>query len=141
VGEGTPRRRLAHAAYALHAAVERCLHDTLKELDLTLPLADALWQLDPADGPVSRRDLAERLGCDPSNVTFLVNRLEKRGLITRAPAGPDRRIRALALTPSGVEVRKRLIATLAGSSIFTKLTSAQRRELVDLLERSVGPSH
>jgi hypothetical protein len=54
---------LAQLAYGLHAALEGHLHDTLEELDLTLTLADALWQLDPALGPLSRRELAERLRC------------------------------------------------------------------------------
>jgi DNA-binding MarR family transcriptional regulator len=112
----------------------------LDELDLTLPLADALWQLDPARGPVSRRDLAERLRCDPSNVTFLVDRLEQRRLITRAPTGADRRVKELALTPSGAEVRNRLIVTIAECPMFSALTSAQRLRLLDLLDRCVGSS-
>ena len=131
--------RLAHAAYALHASLESALRDTLMELDLTLPLADALWQLDPALGPLSRRELAERLRCDPSNVTFLVNRLAERRLVRRAPAASDRRVKALALTPAGVEVRTRLIATIAESTMFTRLTATQQRELVRLLGRCVAP--
>lgn len=133
--------QLAQLAYALHAALERHLHDTLVELDLTLPLADVLWQLDPALGPLSRRELAERLRCDPSNVTYLVNRLEKRRFVSRAPAGRDRRIKALALTPAGVEVRNRLITTIAASSMFNELTSTQQRQLADLLQRCVGFGH
>ena len=130
--------RLAEAAYALHAALERHLHDTLVELDLTIPLSDAIWQLDPKLGPLSRRELAERLQCDPSNVTFLVDRLESRGLLTRARATSDRRIKTLALTPAGIEVRDRLIATIADSSMFSSLPSAQQRQLADLLQRAVG---
>jgi DNA-binding MarR family transcriptional regulator len=136
--EPTPlAHRLATAAYALHAALERELHDTLVELDLTIPLSDALWHLDPELGPLSRRELAERLHCDPSNVTFLVDRLAKRRLVTRARAGNDRRIKALALTPAGADVRERLFATIAASSMFTQLTSAQQRQLTDLLQRCI----
>lgn len=130
--------QLAQLAYELHAALERHLHDTLEELDLTLALADALWQLNPALGPLSRRDLAERLRCDPSNVTFLVNRLEQRRLISRARADGDRRVKALALTQAGVEARNRLIATLAQSPMFSQLTNTQRGQLADLLGRCVG---
>jgi MarR family transcriptional regulator, organic hydroperoxide resistance regulator len=133
--------QLAQLAYELHAALERHLHDTLEELDLTLTLADALWQLDPTLGPLSRGQLAERLGCDPSNVTFLVNRLERRRLVTRAQAGRDRRVKALALTPVGVEVRNRLIATIAESPMFSQLTSTRQRQLADLLQRCVGFDH
>lgn len=129
--------QLAHAAHELHAALERCLHDTLEELELTVSLADALWCLDPALAPLSRRALAERLCCDPSNVTFLADRLEERRLVHRAPGGSDRRVKALALTPAGVAVRNRLIATIAESSMFSDMTTAQQRQLADLLRRCV----
>jgi MarR family transcriptional regulator, organic hydroperoxide resistance regulator len=129
--------QLARAAYDLHAALEGHLHDTLIELDLTLPLSDVLWQLDPALGPLSRRELAERLRCDPSNVTFLVDRLERLRLVSRARASSDRRVKVLALTPAGLEVRERLIATLAESPMFSGLTGAQQRQLAGLLQRCV----
>jgi MarR family transcriptional regulator, organic hydroperoxide resistance regulator len=130
--------QLARAAHALHAALERHLHDTLEELELTISLADALWQLDPALGPQSRRQLADRLGCDPSNVTFLIIRLEQRRLVSRTRASGDRRVWELGLTAAGVEVRNRLIATIADSAMFSQLTSAQQRQLDDLLQRCLS---
>ncbi|MBV9807568.1 MAG: MarR family transcriptional regulator [Solirubrobacterales bacterium] len=126
-------QRVAQAAYELHGALERELRGTLVELDLTFPLADALWQLDPARGPASRRELAERLRCDPSNVTFLVDRLEDRRLVSRGHSARDRRIVALSLTPAGRHARDRLIATLARSAMFSRLSGAQRRQLAELL--------
>src|SRR4051794_9744936 len=100
-----------------------------------MPLSDALWQLDPALGPLSRRALAERLHCDPSNVTFLADRLEQRRLVSRARSADDRRITVLSLTPAGIAARERLIAALAESSLFSDLTRADRRQLTGLLER------
>ena len=132
------RYELAAAAYELHASLERQLHDALVELDLTISLCDALWQLDPALGPLSRRVLADRLRCDPSNVTFLVDRLEERRLVCRAAAEVDRRVKAVALTPAGVEVRNRLVATIAESPMFGDLTVAQQRQLARLLQRCVA---
>jgi MarR family transcriptional regulator, organic hydroperoxide resistance regulator len=133
--------QLARLAYELHATLERHLHDTLEELDLTLPLADLLWHLDPTLGPLSRRELADRLRCDPSNITFLVNRLEQRRLVSRAPASGDRRVKALTLTPAGVQVRNRLIATIAESSMFSQLTRTQQQQLAGLLRRCIGFDH
>jgi MarR family transcriptional regulator, organic hydroperoxide resistance regulator len=137
-GPPTLAYQLAQAAYALHTALEAQLHETLEELHLTMPLSDALWQLDPARGPASRRALAERLRCDPSNVTYLVDRLEQRRFVSRARAASDRRVRTLALTPAGIEARNRLIATIAESPMFSELTSAQQRQLTDLLQRCAG---
>jgi DNA-binding MarR family transcriptional regulator len=135
----TRRYRLAQAAYALHSALEAALHETLDELDLTMPLADALWQLDPAHGPVSRRALAERLRCDPSNVTYLVDRLAQRRLVRRTRATGDRRIAAVTLTPAGIDARDRLITTIAESRLFRELTSTEQRQLTDLLQRCTTP--
>src|SRR3954454_13077776 len=136
----TNAHELARAAYTLHAAVEAELHETLDELGLTMPLSDALWQLDPTLGPLSRRALAERLHCDPSNVTFLIDRLQQRRLVRRARADDDRRITVLSLTSAGIAARARLIAALAGSSLFSGLTRAEQRQLTDLLQRCTRPT-
>jgi MarR family transcriptional regulator, organic hydroperoxide resistance regulator len=131
---------LAQAAYAVHTTLEHELHDTLVELHLTIPLADVLWQLDPELGPQSRRELAERLHCDPSNVTFLVDRLERRRFVASARVKADRRVKALALTAAGVDARNRLIATLAESAMFARLTRGEQRQLADLLGRCTEAS-
>ena len=131
---------LAQAAYALHAALEAQLHDTLEALDLTMPLSDALWQLDPARCPMPRRALADRLRCDPSNITFLADRLQQRRLLTRARDDNDRRVQTLTLTPAGIQARQRLIQAIAESSIFSDLTAAEQRQLTNLLHRCVPPA-
>lgn len=119
----------------MHTALEHELQDTLVELDLTIPLADVLWQLDPELGPLSRRELAGRLHCDPSNVTFLVDRLERRRFVARARVKADRRVNALTLTAAGADARERLIATVAESAMFAQLTSGEQRQLAALLGR------
>jgi len=134
------RSELAQAAYAVHVALEHELHETLVELDLTIPLADVVWQLDPELGPLSRRELADRLHCDPSNVTYLIDRLERRRLVARARVRSDRRVKALALTVAGLEARKRLIVTLAESAMFARLTRPEQRHLADLLARCANES-
>ena len=116
-------------AAQLRAAVTRGLHD----LDLTDPLADALWALDPDAGPVSRRVVAERLHCDPSNVTFLADRLAERGLVTRVEDPADRRVRALALTDAGREARARVHAILQEGLHAAGLDQAGQRSLLALL--------
>jgi len=64
----------------------------------------ALLTLDP-EAPQSMSALAGGWGCDASNVTWLVDRLEENGLVERRPHPSDRRVRTVALTPKGVEVR------------------------------------
>ena len=61
-------------------------------------------------------------------------------MVARARVRADQRVKALALTSSGVEVRERLIATLAESAMFARLTPAEQRQLADLLGRCADPS-
>lgn len=70
--------------------------------DLTAPQVGLLRLLDE---PVSMRAFAEELACDPSNVTGLVDRVERLGLVERIPDPGDRRIRMLTLTPMGRHLR------------------------------------
>jgi DNA-binding MarR family transcriptional regulator len=130
---------LAEGIYNVYGSLQRSVSATLRELDLTEALADLVWQLDPADGPQSRRTLAARLHCDPSNVTLLVDRLEVRGLVESRPDGKDRRVKAIALTPTGRQARDRLVATTADSPTFAKLSQTERRQLAQLLTRCGDP--
>jgi DNA-binding MarR family transcriptional regulator len=127
---------IAEGVWALHEALRGELAAILAELDLTRSLADALWALDPVEGPRPRRVLAQRLRCDPSNVTFLADRLEERGLVQRVADPADRRVKALALTGAGAAARTRLVDALAGGGALERLTAAQRRTLAGLLTRA-----
>jgi len=61
----------------------------------------ALLSLD-ADEPRPMRAVAEACQCDASNATWLVDRLEERGLVERRTTPRDRRLKTVALTDAGV---------------------------------------
>ncbi|MFD3745384.1 MarR family winged helix-turn-helix transcriptional regulator [Nocardia sp. NPDC058633] len=90
-------------------------------------------------GPAAMRALAETLGCDASNVTGIINRLEKRGLVHREPSASDRRVTNLVITPEGERVtdaiRERMRATHSG---LNRLSDEDRDQLYELLERVFG---
>ena len=87
--------------------------------------------------PMSR--LAEALSCDASNVTGLVDRLESRGLVRRAPSPDDRRVKVLQLTAAGTRLRGQLLKQWSGRcNALTRLTPVQQRTLVALLEDLVN---
>jgi len=79
----------------------------LAELDLTPNDSRALHTLDPRDGR-TMRSLAEEWGCDASNATWIVDRLEKRGLAERKERPGDRRVKLVVLTTNGLKTRDRL---------------------------------
>lgn len=71
----------------------------------------ALIQLDP-EHPISQKELAARLHCNPSTVVDPTDRLEDRGLVVRKPNAADRRINVLVVTAEGSRVRDELIDRL-----------------------------
>ena len=110
------------------------------ELDLAPAQARALHELD-LERPISMRELAERLRSDPSNITGLVDRLEARGLVERRPDPTDRRIKGLALTLAGAQLRERLFARLySAPPAVTALSERDQRTLRDVLQRVVSKS-
>ncbi len=58
--------------------------------------------------PRSMSWLAEAWSCDASNATWLVDRLERKGLAERASQKGDRRVRLVRLTPLGRRTRAAL---------------------------------
>ena len=80
----------------------------LARLGLTPNDARALSALDVADGR-TMRSLADEWGCDASNATLIIDRLEKRGFAERRGKPGDRRVKLVVLTPAGVKTRQRLL--------------------------------
>src|SRR5881628_4010790 len=73
--------------------------------------ARALGSLEPAEGrPMGT--LAEEWACDASNATWMVDRLEERGLAERRALPSDRRVKLVVLTPQGAEEKQRLMDLL-----------------------------
>lgn len=87
--------------------------DVMRELGLTPGHLKALLWLDP-DRPLPMRAMAEALSVDASMVTWLVDRLEEKGLAERRADPSDRRVKTVALTDRGVRTRERLSAAMLG---------------------------
>jgi DNA-binding MarR family transcriptional regulator len=80
----------------------------LARLGLTPNDARALSALDTAEGR-TMRSLADEWGCDASNATWIVDRLEKREFAERRAMPGDRRVKLVVLTPAGAKARQRLL--------------------------------
>ena len=83
----------------------------LRELGLTPGHLKVLAIIDP-DAPRPIGVIADAMRCDASQMTWLVDRLEERELVERRPMPTDRRVRTIALTPRGVEVRRLVLDKL-----------------------------
>ena len=91
-----------------------------KKYGLTGPQSTLLRTL-VKEGPLSSASLSRRLYVTPSNITGIIDRLEKKGLVERIRKERDRRIVLINLTESGAElsnslpdpIEKKLIYELA----------------------------
>ena len=81
---------------------------SLAQRGLTPNDSRALFSLDPQSGR-SMRSLADEWNCDPSNATWIVDRLETLGLAARQPVLHDRRVKLVLLTRKGQRTRTELL--------------------------------
>ncbi len=86
--------------------------------------------------PLPMRRIAERLKCEPSNVTGIVDRLEVRGLVERQLDPADRRVKLAAVTPQGRATAERLRTSLEfAREPLAGLSAQDRTVLRDLLRQ------
>jgi DNA-binding MarR family transcriptional regulator len=95
--------------YIVATAADRVA--VLDRLGITPAESRALTSLDP-DAGRSMRALADEWRCDPSNATWLVDRLERQGLARRVAREGDRRVKAVILTAKGKRMRGELLKSL-----------------------------
>ena len=107
----------------------------IREYDLVPPHWIALQTLDE---PKPMGELAKQLACDSSNVTWITDRLEERGLVERHAAEHDRRVKLLVLTAKGRALRAELEERLSEAPPPIEALSAEdQRTLRDVLSRAV----
>jgi DNA-binding MarR family transcriptional regulator len=104
---------------------------TMAELGITSTQASILFMV--ASGKcLLAAELAREYGIDASAVTRLIDRLEKRGLLTRVRSSEDRRAVRLALTPEGQALAARMPAIFTG--VMDKLLARFTPEEVGFLK-------
>ena len=129
--------KLMRAANSLGGNLARNL---AADADLTMSqfaVLEALLHL----GPMSQGDVCQKLLLSGSNITTVIDNLEKRALVRRVRRSDDRRVVDVSLTDQG----RKLIAGLFPAhaqritNLFSALTAKQQDQLADLC-RTLGRS-
>jgi DNA-binding MarR family transcriptional regulator len=123
------------------ATFRKGVAETLKPFDLTSPQYNILRILRgaPEDGlPCS--EVGERLVSQDPDVTRLLDRLEKRGLVTRGRSLTDRRVVNARITDAGKELADKLDGPINNvhETQLGHMKKKRLRELIDLLEKARG---
>ena len=116
---------LAQALITLHAELDRIYHEAARQLRLTPEQAQLLCRCE--HNPPRMGDLSRMLNCDNSNITGLVDRVARQGLVIRSTH--QRRVIRVALTPRGDKLMQRFRAELqaprrSGAGLEVRLSRA-----------------
>ena len=136
---GMLRSLLGYHLRRAQIAVFQHFVETMGALDITPGQFGVLTVIDGNPG-LSQTQLGNALGIDRSTVVVVIDRLEARGLVTRAPQPNDRRSHALRLSATGTRLLRELESKVRAHErhIGRELAPAEQRMLIDLLDRVAG---
>lgn len=82
-------------------------------------------------GPMPVNVVGPRVFLTPGSISVAVDRLLKRGLVTRTGSADDRRVRVVALTPSGRRLIEKVFAAHSAQvdSLAHVLSAKERRQI------------
>ncbi len=130
-------REIWSLLYRLFQASRPALMAICQQYELTPSQAFLLRYLEPHK-PIAMNILADTLGCDASNITGLVDKLEARGFIERQPGRTDRRVKMIVVTEAGARFRKKLLnRLLEPPASLSALADEDKRILRNILKRAV----
>jgi DNA-binding MarR family transcriptional regulator len=115
------------------------LYDRVATFDITPQMFQALHVLHEYPDS-SMREFSEKMFCDASNATGLVDRLETRGLVERRISENDRRAKVVRLTASGTRLFKKIedAVWVEAPPAIAKLSAADQRVLREIIERALA---
>lgn len=108
------------------------------QFSVTLAQFDVLSELEHAGAPITMTDLSERLMVSKGNITGLVDRLQRDGLVKRSPSREDGRVLFLSLTTQG----SLLFSKMAREheqwlhAMFGELSEQHQTDMIALLKQT-----
>jgi DNA-binding MarR family transcriptional regulator len=139
---GPSERRLGIALWGrvarFYARQLRLASTHLRGWDLSLAQFDALAMIGRHNG-LTQQELAARLLVTQGNITQLLDKLERRGLLRRCPEG---RVNRLVLTEAGKQLHDLVVPEQEDFQArqFGRLTFAEQRQLLGLLRKLQRPA-
>ncbi len=90
-----------------------------------------------AQGPMSQKDLADRLSLSPATMTVTLKRMEKAGLIAREADPTDQRVQLVSPTDKGRAMNERAAAVMEEirQTCLLGISDEEKAQLAKLLQR------
>lgn len=135
-GPVTPSTDAERAMFDFVDAYDRAYETAASEHDLSVAHACVLGRLGVRR---SMGELAEELGCDASNITQIIARLETRELVERHPDPADRRTRHITRTPAGDDLNAAFEKSFEfARAAASNLTTTEQHQLATLLRKALA---
>ena len=131
--------RMLYAVHDLWRHARRWQDTASRERGLTIPQLRAIATLTDCDG-IKQSELGERTDTDPMTVSGILERMEAKGYIRRAPDPNDSRAKLAFVTDSGRELisEVRAQALTRESAIFEGISDAELETAIAVLRRISG---
>ncbi|MDL9978712.1 MarR family winged helix-turn-helix transcriptional regulator [Microbacterium sp. ASV49] len=107
----------------------------LLEYGVPASVGDALRMIATATAPLTPREIAARLGRDPSTLSLTTDKLVEAGLVERSSHPTDGRKRTLMLTDNGAELWHTLTERVHASGMLNGLDPDEQAVLLVHLRR------
>ncbi|MFI6495182.1 MarR family winged helix-turn-helix transcriptional regulator [Streptomyces sp. NPDC050564] len=124
-----------------HSRAAAVMEEALRPLGIELRHSAVLIVLVDR-GPTVQQDLAAATGSDKAGIVRVVDDLERKGLAVRKAVPGDRRVRAVEITPQGIELIDAAHVAVAppAERLVAELGPGEPERLTDLLTRFAYPA-
>ena len=87
--------------------------------------------------PQPMKNFCTLFHCDASNVTGIVDGLERKGLVSRRSDPKDRRIKVVQLEPEGKRMQQAIITQvdLGKDHVFDPLSESETQQFIQIVEK------
>lgn len=138
-GRGKQSLRLWLRLLSCESIIEQYIRTRLREeFSITLPQFDVLAELQHVGTPLTMTALSKQLMVSNGNVTGVIDRLVRDGLVKRAPSRSDRRVQMISLTDAGRQTFKEMALKHEQwiSDLFDFLPMKDMYALIETLSRA-----
>jgi MarR family transcriptional regulator, 2-MHQ and catechol-resistance regulon repressor len=128
------QQELVYAITDIYKLLSKMMLKSAAKENLTIQQASVLRIL-AKKGPIQMNLLCQELSVTPPNITSLIDRLEKKGLVKRTEDKKDRRKTEIQLTTNGKELYETVTESYKGyiQESFSALTPEEQDRLSQIL--------
>ena len=118
-------------------SIIRCEEMTFSNFGITAKQHAVLSAIQNLDDPVTLKDLVDCFDRDSPSITFIINRMEKDGLVSRVRDLKDRRSLRVILTPKGKKIYQSTIKlkNKLSEEIMKVLSDEELSAFIDSIEK------